>query len=397
MLKCDVLVVGAGASGSTASLMLSKMGYNVIAIDKASRIGGFTNPKIDITESELPDGSKLDPILKELQIKPLKIFNESVWHSRNESFTLKSDVYDFYFKRGPTKDSLDYQLMRIAINKGCDFWPKTEVVKFNFNNGNIEEVILRSKRKNILIKPKIVVAADGSFSKCRKLAGIKELKSYCLEGFGARLKGKIFQETWVIFDSEFAPGAYIYGGSINNESFIGIVIDNQITRKSSKEYFNFNKKQNDFFRKFENSKILNLFGGKGKYGIIENLVKENLILVGSAGLLNDPFMGYGVNHAIFSGYKASNATIDNLNNEEKLNKYENFYKENFLSYFKKAMKTREIFKKLNNKDLDFIIRALSYITEKNAEGLKTVIEVIKAKPTSLGALNILYMFSQFLS
>jgi flavin-dependent dehydrogenase len=393
MLKCDVLVVGAGASGSTASLLLSKAGFDVITVDKASRIGGFTNPKIDITESELPDGSKLGPILKELQIKPLKRFNESVWHSRNESFTLKSDVYDFYFKRGPTKDSLDFQLMKKALNKGCEFLPKTEVIKFNFNNGVIDEVILRNKRKKISINPKIVVAADGSFSKCRKLAGIRE-DSYYLEGFGARFKSKIFQKTQVIFDSEFAPGGYIYAGSVNNESFVGVVIDSQITKKSSKEFFSLNKKRNAFFKNFEEVKALNFFGGKGKYGIVEKLVRNNLILVGGAGFLIDPFMGYGVNHAIFSGYKASCTIKKSLTNEKSLEVYETFYRNNFLQYFNYAMKSRKNFKKLDNKDLDFVIRSLRYISEKNVEGIKAYLEIIKAKPTSIRALNTLYTFSK---
>jgi flavin-dependent dehydrogenase len=390
MLKCDVLVVGAGASGSTASLLLSKAGFDVITIDKASRIGGFTNPKIDITESELPDGSKLDPILKELGIKPLKRFNESVWHSRNESFTLKSNVYDFYFKRGPTKDSLDFQLMRKAINKGCLFLPKSEVIKFNFNNGNIEEAILRSKRKKISIKPKIVVGADGSFSKCRELAKIGE-ESYYLEGYGARFKGKFFQESQVVFDSEFAPGGYVYAGSVNNESFVGVVVDKQLVRKTSKDFFNINKNKNPFFKTFESKKIINFFGGIGKYGIAENLVKGNLILVGGAALFIDPFMGYGVNHAIFSGCKVSGFIIKNS-----LDGYENFYREKFISYFKKSIRTRKIFNKLNYRDLDFVIKSLKNITENNAEGFRVLIEVLKAKPTSINAINILYMLSKIL-
>lgn len=396
MLNCDVLVIGAGVSGSTTSLMLSKSGYNVITVEKSANIGGFTNHKLDITESKFPDGSDLKPILKELHIEPYKKFNVSRWCSRNESFTLKTDIYDYYFKRGTSENSLECQLIKKAIEKGCKFFPNIEVKKFDFKDGNIKEVVLNKKGKKIIIKPKIIIGADGSYSICRKLSAIKEIKSNHLEGFGIRFKNHDFKDMEVVFDSDFAPGGYIYCGSVKDEGMVGIMIDKLTTKKSSREIFELNKKKNIYFKKFENIEFLNSFEGFEKYGIVEEVVKGNLLLVGGAGLLINPFMGYGVNYAIKSGYEVSIVISNNLSKGKSLNEYREFYNKSFLPYFNNANKSRNIFKKLNNKDLDFIIRSLGKITEKNAKDLTALIEIIKAKPTSIKALRTLYRFSKIL-
>ncbi|MEM7820402.1 MAG: NAD(P)/FAD-dependent oxidoreductase [Candidatus Aenigmatarchaeota archaeon] len=392
VLNADVLVVGSGASGSSTSFLLSKMGFNVITVDRISKIGGFTNSKIDITESELPDGSKLEPVLKELQIKPLKRCNISVWHSRNERFTLKSHVYDFYFKRGESTDSIDYQVMKKAINRGCNVLFDTHVLKFQFKNGNVETVLLKHKNRKILIKPRIVVGADGSFSICRKLAGIKELKSSVLEGFGAMFGRIDLKETHAIFDREFAPGGYVFMGNAKQEGVIGVIIDNQLTKKPAKHFFDINMKQNPLLKIFQSIKPLNFFGGNGKYGIVERLVQGNVILVGGAGLLVDPFIGYGLNYAIFSAHKAAHIITKSLVERNVLTDYDKMYKEQFVPYFRNTIKTREIFKKLNNRDIDFVIRSLRFVDEKKAEGLKALIEIIKAKPTSINAVSLLHAF-----
>jgi len=396
MDKCDVLVAGAGLSGSTASLILSKKGYKVYTIDKTEKIGGFTNNKIDITESELPDGSKLGDILKEINAKPLKEFNKSKWHSRNEDFILEPDVYDYYFKRGPSKDSIDYQIMNQAINAGCIFENNTVVDKFNIKNDQIYEVIIKKGNKKISINPKIIIGADGSYSNCRKLGGITEKKSGVLEGIGMVIKNEENQYTKVFFDTEYAPGGYIYFGAEKKDCFVAMMIDRKKTNFSLKQLLEYNKKKNKFFKYIEDNEIKNTFTGSEKYGILEGIRKNNLLLVGGAGLLINPFMGYGVNYAIVSGYKAAKIIDDNLTNNVDLENYNNYYYENFLPYFKNAIKARLIFNKLTNKDLDFIIRSFNYITKENAEGLKVLIQIFKAKPTSIKALRILNVFSKIL-
>ncbi len=391
-LKCDVLIVGAGASGSTISLLLSKMGYDIITIDKVSKIGGFTNPRIDITESQLPFG-KIDGILRKLCVKPFKRVKISNWNSLNESFTFKSNVYDYYFKRGPSKDSLDCQIMKKAKDEGCNFIKGSKLIKFTFKNKKIREVTIKKEGRKLKLSPSIVVGADGSFSQCRKLAKIKEVESHLFEGFGALIKGKILDKTTILFNSLFAPGGYIYCGSVKNQSILTIIIDKEITDKNSQELFFKNKRDNPMFKKLlQDKKILNYFGGKVKYGILNNVTKGNLILVGEAGLFIDPLFGYGLNYAIFSAFKGARIINEALENDEDLSLFEKFYIQQVIPYLKSAIKNRKVFRKLNNKDFDFIIKSLSLIA--NETNLKDFLKALRTIFPSFNALKILFLFSQ---
>ncbi len=396
MKKCDILIIGAGVSGSTSSLMLSKMGYKVITIDKEKNICDFTDEKIDITESELPDKSTIDPILKELKIKPFKKFNISTWRSRNEKFILDSDVYDYYFKRGKSNESLDYQLIKNAINNGCEIFNDSKVDKFIFKNDSINQVVIKSKNNVISINPRIVIGADGSFSECRRLSKINEIKSYYLEGIGIRFKNNDYDKTEVMFDREFAPGGYIYSGAKGDEGIIGLMIDKQLNNKTLEEILKLNIDQNNFFNKFKNFEEFNYFKGIEKYGILERVTKGNLLLVGGAGFFINPLMGYGVNYALRTGYNASRIINKNLEGAGNLEEYDKMYKNNFLPYFANSIKARKLFINLNNKDLDFIIRSLGNIINKDAKGLRSIYEIFKSRPSSFKSLKMLYSFSKIL-
>ena len=61
---CDVLVVGAGPSGSIAALYCSKQGLNTILIEKEGHIGAHTTTRVDSS----PD-LRLTEIINELGLR----------------------------------------------------------------------------------------------------------------------------------------------------------------------------------------------------------------------------------------------------------------------------------------------------------------------------------------
>ncbi len=396
MIKCDILVVGSSASGSTASLMLSKKGYKVLTIDKDKEIGDSTGKKIDITESILHDDTKLEPILKEIDVKPLKKFNVSKWSSENEEFILKQDVYDYFFKRGPAKDSIENQIINKAINNGCELLLNSTIEKIKFKNNKIHLVKIKEGGKNLTIKPKIIVGADGSYSVCRKISNIKEISTNILEGMGIILNDNSIFDTEVIFDSKFAPGGYIYSGSEENQSFVAVMTDKQKMYQPIMEIFNYNREKNILFKNVRKKNISNYFRGSEKYGILERITSNNILLVGGAGLLINPFLGFGLNYAIVSGYKSAEHINNYLSLNKSLDDYNQYYYKNILPYFKNALKARKIFNKLDNRDMDFIIRCLGKFSEKNIRGINALTQILKSKPTSLNALKILHIFSKIL-
>lgn len=64
MIECDVLVVGAGAAGSVASLYCSKHHLDTVLIEKNKKVGAHTKTRIDAS----PD-FELTEIINELKLK----------------------------------------------------------------------------------------------------------------------------------------------------------------------------------------------------------------------------------------------------------------------------------------------------------------------------------------
>ena len=109
-IKCDVLVVGAGASGSIAALSLAKKGFDVVIAEKCSKVGLHTKDKIDITEE-----TGLKEISKELKLPVKERTNKTKWFSLNHSFLLESKIYDLYLLKINHDSSF-------RTSRQCPYW-----------------------------------------------------------------------------------------------------------------------------------------------------------------------------------------------------------------------------------------------------------------------------------
>ena len=80
---------------------------------------------------------------------------------------------------------------------------------------------------------------------------------------------------------------------------------------------------------------------------------ENVFFIGGAGLYYDPFLGYGLNYTLESGYYAAKSIIDS--NIEIFLKYD----EEIGKEFKELLEIRNIWRKADNKFFDNLILTLN--------------------------------------
>ena len=180
IVKCDVLVVGAGCAGSVAALKLGKEGFNVVLIERESKVGGHTEPKFDISED-----SGLGGILGELNLPYSEKTGRSSWFSRDYSFTLESKVSDLYFKRGPLSDCFEVQVVKKAVDSGVQLFLGSELSNFKINGTSIDSVKLSSKNDDVTLEPKVVIAADGFNSGMAGKMGLHVLRDTAeIVGYG---------------------------------------------------------------------------------------------------------------------------------------------------------------------------------------------------------------------
>lgn len=341
-IECDVLVVGAGPAGLSAALLLSKNGISTIVLEKNKSLGS-QQTSYDITE-----GSRIHNILNEMKIKPSKISRVSEWFSPNYNFILDSKIEDYYFKRGPEKDSIENILFDKLPKKNADVLFESHIDTLEIKKKQVTEVTAKTTHGKITVKPTYIISADGAESDLRNRLKIETEIYTTFRGFGIVVEPKKQDDiphTKIYFNKEIAPGGYIYSGSVDNRSFFCVVIDDIfskkiILRESLKKFLNQNVKGE--------IKAENYFDGIGISGTHKNHIK-NILFVGGAALFNDPFFGYGLNYAIESAYTAAQAIKKN-----KMIIYTNYLKK-IKQEFKEIYPARKIWKEANNKFFDELI------------------------------------------
>ncbi len=352
LIKCDVLVVGAGPAGLSAALLLSKKGISTIILER-NKSPGSQQTSYDITE-----GSRIHDILNEIRIKPQKISSVSEWFSPNHRFILDSKIEDYYFKRGPEEDSIENILLHKLPKKNVDILLESHIDSLERKKKQVTEITVKTAHEKITIKPKYIIGADGVQSDLRKRLRI-ETKTYAIfRGVGIVVESKEQDEipnAKIYFDEQFAPGGYIYSGSIENKSFFCVVIDDIFSKK-----IKLRENLKKFLEKNVKREITskNYFSGIGISGIHKNQFK-NVFFVGGAALFYDTFLGYGLNYAIESAYIAAQAIIKN-----NIEMYKKYVKE-IQQEIKDNYKAREIWRKADNNFFNKLIKAFhgEYVPE----------------------------------
>lgn len=366
VIECDVLVVGAGSAGSIAALYSSKQGLKTFLVERNHKIGAHINTRID---SSLDFG--LTKIIKELNLKTENLVYKSKWHSPSgRSFTLHSTIGEYYFKRGPDPDSFESSTVNNAIKNGCTLFLNVTVKKINKDGKRIDEVTLSRGSEKIVIKPDIIIAADGGNSIFHRYVD-KQFVSENRVAYGVTGKDFIKPDTSEIyFDTELAPGGYFYIVTcLSGLSSAGIVLDSNKMKRSAGRYFDtFLSKKPSIADIIKSS--TNKFDGEGHLFKLNQHTKDNLLLVGDAAGLVDPLMGYGMFPAIVSGYYGGKYSVEAIKKGDNavLTRYEREVRKRFnprMSYI-----FRRIFQSMDNKDLDLLIKMVNELEDRtDVDGL----------------------------
>jgi flavin-dependent dehydrogenase len=361
-MKCDVLIIGGGPAGLFSALKLSNKGFSIVILEKDKNVGS-KQTKYDITE-----GYKIQKILDEVGIQPQKISQMSEWISPNYSYVLDSKIKDFYFKRGFQKDSIENILLKKLHKKNVDIFYESTIDSIEHKKKKISTIRVNTISEKITINPKYVIGADGPKSELRKRLKIDSNIFVKFKGFGVIVeteKDNVFPFAKIYFNEQLAPGGYLYSGSVGNEVFFCIVIDNIFSKKIS---FQENIKKILEKNIDHDFKVKNYFSGIGISGISEARV-ENVLFTGGAALFYDPFLGYGLNYAIESAYVATQAIMKN-----KIEIY-TVYSKKIQKEFKSIYFAREIWRNANNKFFDKLIKAFYGKIDRKDKKVNKIIEL----------------------
>lgn len=282
----DLIVIGAGPAGSAAAKAVVEAGYRVLILEKnatcRSPCAGYVSNTINF---EIPDGS---------------VIQSKIWKMRTYfpdlsfcDFELNGFVVD--------RSKFDSALVLEAVNSGA-------VIKMNspFTGFVQGGVIFRGGE----VKGKIILGADGVFSKTASLLGGKRQEIAVCAQYHMRKTETLPDTCEIFFNTDYAPGGYIWVYPTGVDSAkIGV----GITGRSPREYLDAFIRD---FERFNGEKTEYVTGALPIGGLREKLCYGNVLLAGDSAGMADPITGAGINNAILAGNIAGETIIKALESND---------------------------------------------------------------------------------
>lgn len=288
MRKYEVVIIGAGPAGSYLAYKLKNQGISVLLLEKTvfprykACAGGLSKKAYDILFSENKD---IQNIIEKKVKKGLYV--------RNQKFTCVESEQELIYMT--YRSELDHFLVNMAMdNKTVFFEDNISIQKIDLKNNSIN---YKKNNKESRVDYKILVGAWGCNIRLNKLVDLYPFERFSVssswEGpVGSRFS-KYFDEYTMCQIMKDYPGfvGYIFPKSelITAGLFTSLYPAQSIFKKMWKDFLNFWKLDSSI---------------KPRYAVIpvrdfrKPIAKNNILLVGDAGGLADPFTGEGIYYAL---------------------------------------------------------------------------------------------------
>jgi len=393
LIETDVLVIGAGPAGSSTAKHAALNGADVILMDKKSEIGAPKRCAEGVSKEGL---SKLgiEPnnrwVTKELSgVRLISPNGTDVWMREDQvklpeaGYILERKVFDKFMAMDAARAGATIMIKTLARGMRKD------------NNSYI--VSCESMGEDFEIKAKIVVGADGPESRVGKWGGLKTaVKPKNMEsGIQFEMVGLEMEDPDCIefYFGSVAPGGYAWifpkGDDIAN---VGLGIVSTYTDKSAYEHL-LEFVKNCPATKNAQPVELNI-GGDPVGGMIKNLVKDHIMIVGDAAGHVNPLTGGGIITAleagIYAGEVAAAAVKDEDYSKKRLMEYQQKCKTEIGDSFDKYLKTKDYMLSLSDSDLDSIAKAFQNTEFENISTKELIKLLIKVSPKALLKLGKLF-------
>ena len=343
----DVCIIGAGPAGITTALFLAKKGIKSTIIEKAN----FPRDKIC---GDAFSG-KVSWVLNKLDLDFAKTiakekFQLASWGvkfygTKNNELKVPFKLnYDIEKDTAPGFIASRFEFDNFLFNKAKNN-PLIEIIE-NINLVNFKHseqtIVSSTKNHSFNIEANIVVAASGAYSKIAK-----DIMGFNVEDESNSLGLRTYYKNVSDLDNEgyielhfldeMLPGYFWIFPMTNGLVNVGAGIRTDLMRKKKinlkKIFQNVLDKHPEISKRFKNATLVDdvkLFGlplGSKK----RKLSANNLLLLGDAAALIDPFTGEGIGNAMISGMLAAEQI-------EKSITASNFSKEFLYSYDKQIYK-----------------------------------------------------------
>jgi digeranylgeranylglycerophospholipid reductase len=396
----DMIIIGGGPSGSTLARYCAGAGMDVLVLEKRKEIGVPVRCGEGLGEREV--------IKQDLDI-PRQCYSTGIEGAKVVGPNGKSIVWKSDETRGWVleRKMFDKWLAELAVNKGAKVKAYTralEILKDEKGNPNGLRVS-HGGREPYEIRAPLIVSAEGMEALMARQMGFKTVHSLYDVDTCYQYEMKSYDHENLIelyFGNEIAPRGYVWifpkndkkanvgigiGGNLANGKKLGDV--EGATPKPLLDNFIKNNEQ------LKDASTLLDFGGVISVGApINEFVKDNCMIIGTAAKQVDPIHGGGIALAMESALMASDTII-------KAHEKKDFSKENLMEYDKvwrdgpgkkvaKRLMLRKVLEKVSDDDFNHIFNTITDDDiRQTMEGkfAGPVGKVIAGRPQLLGVLS----------
>jgi len=305
----DIIIVGAGPAGCKVGELTAKNGLKVLILEEHPQIGlpvqcaGLVSHRI----FELSKASRKVVVNK---------VRKARFYCSDNYIELKSKKNVYVIDR----EKFDKELAKRAKSNGAEIKTSTRFLGYK------RDKFLRVKTSKGNFQTKLLVGGDGPNSTVAKVARLK-VPDNKLVGVQTTIESHYNPNTVELW----------FGSEISPEFFGWVIPENKnLARVGLATNKNVVKCLDNFFLKRFNRKIKckKILAGTIRYGLIDNSVSNNVLLVGDAAAQVKPFSGGGIIYGLISAKIAAQACIKSLKKE---NYKKEFLKENYDDAWKEKL------------------------------------------------------------
>ena len=359
-MKYDVVIVGAGPSGSTAAKNLAENGKKVLIIDKQK----FPRDK--------PCGGAI-PTRVMKQFPYVEEFINSIsygsyTHSSSLKYTLKF-VREKPLLATVIRKDFDDGLVKLAVNAGAMF----------LNSKTVKDVTTQKDKAVLLlddnekIEAKIVLGCDGMRSIVAEKTNLcKKMDDICIcvvqeQPMSTQQLQKYFTDKKIVHLFIKTQGIAGYGWVFPKKKHVNIgmgqfesAVDSSKARpnlkKSYKKYVELLKEKKMLPKDFP---IENVKGGTLPVFPIKKTYSDRVLICGDAAGFVNSITGEGIYYAMASGEMAANVALESLDSDDMSSEFLSKYQDLWYDKFGKDLKLLGRFNKMWGDDSERFVRLLS--------------------------------------
>lgn len=290
----DVVVIGAGPAGTTAAKFAAEQGVSVLVLEKDRDVGypvrcGEAVSKEGIEPFIQPDPKWIASTIRSFILISPDETEVKISFNRT-GYILERRIFD-------------YELGKLATKAGAQILTKAYAYDLIRDNGKITGVKFEHNGEPREVRCQIVIGADGVESRIGRFAGIKTHTKIsdmecCVQFTVSNIKVNP-EACYFYFGQEYSPGGYLWifpKGSDSANIGLGIGGD-KAKHRSPISYMNhFLEKKFPLV-----PKLTMISGGVPCSFTLEEIVKENLMLVGDAARQVNPLSGGGITSGMIGG------------------------------------------------------------------------------------------------